>query len=52
MHILADEIVFMFQAFGHIFGIRESLLGGTLMAWGASAGDLAGMLAVARMGHA
>ena len=52
MHILADEIVFMFQALGHIFGIRESLLGGTLMAWGASAGDLAGMLAVARMGHA
>ena len=52
MHILADEIVFMFQAFGHIFGIRESLLGGTVMAWGASAGDLAGMLAVARMGHA
>jgi Ca2+/Na+ antiporter len=30
--------------------VRESLLGGTLMAWGASAGDLAGMLAVARAG--
>ena len=51
MHLIADEIVGMFQAAGRSAGVRESLLGGTVMAWGASAGDLAGMLAVARAGH-
>lgn len=50
MHLCADEIVGLFQAAGRVAGVRESLLGGTLMAWGASAGDLAGMLAVARAG--
>ena len=50
MHMCADEIVGVFQAAGRVVGVRESLLGGTLMAWGASAGDLAGMLAVARAG--
>ena len=41
MHLCADEIVGVFQAAGRVAGVRESLLGGTLMAWGASAGDLA-----------
>jgi Ca2+/Na+ antiporter len=50
MHLCADEIVAVFLAGGRVAGVRESLLGGTVMAWGASAGDLAGMLAVARAG--
>jgi Ca2+/Na+ antiporter len=50
MHLCADEIVGVFQAAGRVAGVRESLLGGTVMAWGASSGDIAGMLAVARGG--
>ena len=50
MNLLADELVGVFQAFGRIAGVRESLLGATVMAWGASAGDLGGMLAMARAG--
>mmetsp|Transcript_29358 Transcript_29358/g.72622 ORF Transcript_29358/g.72622 Transcript_29358/m.72622 type:complete len:112 (+) Transcript_29358:767-1102(+) len=50
MHLCADEIVGVFQTVGRIAGVRESLLVGTVMAWGASTGDLAGMLAVARVG--
>jgi sodium/potassium/calcium exchanger 6 len=51
MHACADEVVGIFQAAGRIAGVRESLLGATVMAWGASAGDLAGMLATARAGY-
>ena len=51
MHACADELVGVFQAAGRIAGVRESLLGATVMAWGASAGDLGGMLAMARAGY-
>lgn len=52
MHACADELVGLFQAAGRAGGVRESLLGATVMAWGASAGDLGGMLAMARAGYA
>jgi Ca2+/Na+ antiporter len=52
MHACADELVGLFQAAGRAAGVRESLLGATVMAWGASAGDLGGMLAMARAGYA
>ena len=51
MHACARELVGVFQAAGRIAGVRESLLGATVMAWGASAGDLGGMLAMARAGY-
>ena len=51
MHQCADELVGVFQAAGRIAGVRESLLGATVMAWGASAGDLGAMLAMARAGY-
>ena len=51
MHACARELVGVFQAAGRIAGVRESLLGATVMAWGASAGDLGGMLATARAGY-
>ena len=51
MHACAAELVGVFQAAGRIAGVRESLLGATVMAWGASAGDLGGMLAMARAGY-
>lgn len=50
MHMLANELVGVFQAFGRIAGVRESLIGATIMSWGASAGDLGAMLAMARAG--
>ena len=52
MHALADELVGVFRAFGRVAGVRESLLGATVMAWGASAGDLAGIVATSRAGYA
>ena len=52
MRACADELVGLFQAAGRAAGVRESLLGATVMAWGASAGDLGGMLALARAGYA
>ena len=52
MHALADELVGAFRAFGRVAGVRESLLGATVMAWGASAGDLAGIVATSRAGYA
>ena len=52
MHASADELVGVFRAFGRVAGVRESLLGATVMAWGASAGDLAGIVATSRAGYA
>ena len=51
MDVAADELVAAFQAVGRIAGLPEALLGGTLMCWAASVGDLAGMLALTRRGR-
>lgn len=50
MDVCADEIVSIFQALGRILGLPESLLGGTIMCWAASMGDLAAMIAVVKRG--
>ena len=50
MDVCADEIVSIFQALGRILGLPESLLGGTIMCWAASMGDLVAMIAVVKRG--
>jgi len=50
MDVCADEIVAIFQTLGRILGFPETLLGGTIMCWAASMGDLFSMLAVVRCG--
>ena len=51
MDLCADEVVAIFQSLGRILNFPEDLLGGTIMCWAASVGDLVGMLAVVRQGH-
>jgi len=51
MDLCADEVVSIFQAMGRILNLPEDILGGTIMCWANSVGDLAGMLAVVRQGH-
>ncbi len=51
MDVCADEVVAIFQALGRILGFPEALLGGTIMCWAASMGDLVSMLAVVRAGY-
>ena len=50
MDLCADELVAVFQAIGRVFRLSESLLGGTVMCWAASAGDVAAAMAISRAG--
>ena len=50
MDVCADEIVNIFQALGRILGLPEALLGGTIMCWAASMGDLVATVAVVKRG--
>lgn len=50
MDICASEVVAVFQALGRILGLPEALLGGTIMCWAASMGDLVGLIAVVKRG--
>jgi Ca2+/Na+ antiporter len=52
MDVCADEVVSIFQALGRILGLPEALLGGTIMCWAASMGDLVATLAVVKRGMA
>jgi Ca2+/Na+ antiporter len=52
MDVCADEIVSIFQALGRILGLPEALLGGTIMCWAASMGDLVATVAVVKRGMA
>jgi Ca2+/Na+ antiporter len=52
MDVCADEVVSIFQAMGRILGLPEALLGGTIMCWAASMGDLVATVAVVRRGMA
>lgn len=40
------------QAIGRVLGLAEALLGGTIMCWAASAGDVAAAMAISRSGEA
>ena len=51
MDCCADEVVGIFQALGHVLGLPEAVLGGTIMCWAASVGDLVATLSVVRHGH-
>ena len=51
MHACADELVGVFQAAGPHRRRARVPAGATVMAWGASANDLGGMLAMARAGY-
>ena len=51
MDTCADEVVGIFQALGHVLGLPEAVLGGTIMCWAASVGDLAATLSVVRRGY-
>lgn len=50
MDLVADELVASFQALGRVYGVPEALLGGTIMCWAASAGDVAAAMAISRAG--
>jgi Ca2+/Na+ antiporter len=52
MDVCADEVVSIFQALGRILGLPEALLGGTIMCWAASMGDLVATIAVVKRGMA
>eukprot|EP00854_Cymbomonas_tetramitiformis_P018771 gene18771-22422_t len=51
MQFAADEIVETMQSSGQILGLPDAFLGGTVVAWGASTGDLAALIATARAGE-
>ncbi|KAK3243744.1 hypothetical protein CYMTET_46620 [Cymbomonas tetramitiformis] len=51
MQFAADEIVETMQSSGQILGLPDAFLGGTVVAWGASTGDLAALIATARAVH-
>jgi hypothetical protein len=51
MDTCADEVVGIFQALGHVLGLPEAVLGGTIMCWAASVGDLVATLSVVKRGY-
>lgn len=50
--LLAEELVSLLKALGTMFGISESILAITVLAFGFSVGDLVTDIAIARSGHA
>jgi len=51
MDIAADELVAVLETIGRVLGLPDAFLGATVLAWGASAGDTAALLATAQSGH-
>lgn len=51
MYATSNELVSALSSVGHIFGISETILGVTVMAWGNSFGDLVADVATSRVGY-